>query len=104
LAQQSAGKYRVIFLSFEKRAEAEISAVSGTATDILFAPTVESKLAFDLTSTPTTLLLSANGDVKKIWKGAYGGERRVDIEETLGLKLPGLPDQTQSEPSPDPAR
>lgn len=93
LAQQAEGRYNLMFLSAEKSLEADISALSGTKTSILFDPAIESKLALDLTSTPTTLLVSAKGEVRKIWRGAYGGERRVDIEETLGIKLPGVPDE-----------
>lgn len=55
-----------------------------------FEPTVETKLAFDLYSTPTTFLITQNGQILKIWKGAYDDELKAEIEATLGVHLPGL--------------
>ncbi len=89
LALQAPGKYQLITLLMEPATKAS-NLVSFPNTQNLFDPAVESKISFDLSATPTTILFSPEGKVEKIWKGAYQGERKIDIEKTLGIQLPGL--------------
>ena len=41
-----------------------------------------------LRSTPTTVVISSNGFVLKIWEGAYTGKTKAEIEAHFGILLP----------------
>ena len=99
LASQSTGKYRLVTLFLEPAIKADQRLFSSYQN--LFDPTVESKVLFDLSSTPKTILFSPDGEVQKIWKGAYDTERKIEIEEVLGIVLPGLGNNRSLETSGD---
>lgn len=40
--------------------------------------------------TPTTLLVTADGKVEHVWRGAYGPSTKAEIEATLALSLPKI--------------
>ncbi len=44
--------------------------------------------AYHLGETPMTILLSPEGSVLKIWRGAYTGGTKASIEAYFHLKLP----------------
>lgn len=90
LASQAPGKYQLLTLSLEKATDAESIPPFGSHNLYLFEPSVESRLSLNLNSTPATLMFSPDGELKKIWKGAYSDERKADIEKVLGIHLPGL--------------
>jgi len=51
-----------------------------------------------MVSTLQTILVDASGLVLQDWRGAYTGQIADEIEDRLGVLLPGLdPDQLQSE-------
>lgn len=97
LALQSPGKYQLITLLMEPAAKAP-NFISYPNTESLFDSSVESRIIFDLSATPATILFSAEGKVEKIWKGAYGSERKIDIEKTLGIQVPGLSEAVFKQP------
>jgi len=43
-----------------------------------------------LVATPTTMVVSAQGVVRKYWRGAYLQRSQPEVEAFFGLKLPGL--------------
>lgn len=92
MSEQAMGRYRLIALSLDKDTSNDDLTGLDADTLRLFDPTTETKLSFDLRSTPTTILFSEAGEVQKIWKGAYTVERKKEIESVLGIELPGLPE------------
>ena len=92
LQRQSVGKYNLVRLLLEdaKQIDQNQGFDEDSNTRIMFHPTVESKLALDLTSTPTTILISIDGKIQKVWKGAYVTDKKNEVEYALGIKLPGL--------------
>ncbi len=51
------------------------------------AETVES---LGLGSTPQTIVVSPEGEILKVWKGAYIEDLRPEVEAYFGIQLPGL--------------
>ncbi len=50
-------------------------------------------------STPLTAIISADGTVADVWRGAYTGSLRANIEKRMGVRLPGLDPVAPSSPS-----
>lgn len=48
------------------------------------------KISYDLTSTPQTIIISPEGKVIKIWRGAYRDSNLQEIEGYFNIKLPGI--------------
>jgi len=46
--------------------------------------------AFAYSGTPETLVISPNGTVKRVWRGAFTGSVKSEVESYLGLRLPGV--------------
>lgn len=44
-------------------------------------------LTYDITSTPTTLVISRTGVVEKVWSGAYVGTVHDEIEKYFGVSI-----------------
>jgi len=53
-------------------------------------PPPDAVQAYRLGSTPTTILLSPNRRVLRVWQGAYQGRNRTEIEEHFGVALPDI--------------
>lgn len=45
---------------------------------------------FDVSATPTLISLTDKGRVDRIWKGAFSGERRRDLESHFNVVLPEI--------------
>lgn len=50
----------------------------------------EDRAAYKLRTTPQTILIGPDGKVEKVWTGLLKGERRKEVEEALGVQLPGV--------------
>jgi peroxiredoxin len=46
--------------------------------------------ALGLGGTPQTIIVSPDGRVLKVWKGAYADNLRPEVEAYFGIQLPGL--------------
>ena len=53
-----------------------------------------SSSAYRFAGTPETILVSSQGTVLKVWRGAYMGEIQRDIESFFEVKLPGITGST----------
>jgi peroxiredoxin len=40
--------------------------------------------------TPTTFIISPEGTIKDVWRGAYTGRMKAEVEAALAVKLPGI--------------
>jgi peroxiredoxin len=47
-----------------------------------------SRESYGLASTPQTILISPDGKVEKVWTGLLEGQKRIEVEESLGISLP----------------
>lgn len=48
----------------------------------------QDRVSYRLRFTPQTILVGPDGKVEKVWTGAIRGERRKEVEKSLGIKLP----------------
>jgi hypothetical protein len=53
-------------------------------------PDARTITAYKLSGTPTTILVSSQGIVLRVWKGAYIENIQQDLEQYFRIKLPGL--------------
>lgn len=65
-----------------------VSSLPGVSVDIV--------RQFDVTATPTLVSISSSGKVERIWKGAFSGERRSEMENFLGVQLEDVPTDISS--------
>jgi len=90
LADNTGKSYRFIGLSNTKQNLA--SYVSDTKLPFpvyVKRDNVEQK-ALDLSETPQTILVGADGHVKKVWRGAFDSETQGQVEKYFAVRLPGL--------------
>jgi len=101
LAAASAGRYRVIAVAAESRLSAFVDTHALPQVDVFGGLTAEAQTALGLSSTPHTLVVSAQGLVSHDWIGAYQGTVLRELEDLLDISLPGLltpPSSTRHEP------
>ena len=79
---------RVIGVSLGPTLDAQAAARQPFAQ--ILRPTPTTSMAYHLTGTPTTILISPAGKVLNAWSGAYAGPVANDISKVLAVTLPGL--------------
>ncbi len=87
LIAQANGRFRVVGLATTRLGLAEYLARERLTLPVLadLDPAVAS--AYELTGTPTTIVVSPEGKVLRIWSGAYADGIREEIETFLGVHL-----------------
>src|SRR5690349_10242991 len=60
----------------------------------------EVRLAYKMFSTPYTVVIDPSYTVLHAWRGAFGGTVARDVENSFGVKLPGLVTPPVSERTP----
>jgi len=60
---------------------------------VVVRPMPETIKAYKLSATPTTILVSPEGRIVRVWPGAYGGLLAEDVSKVLAVSLPGLSEQ-----------
>ena len=85
-----ANDYRFVGLSVTTRGLDAYRRTSGIPFPICSDLRHASGKRLALARTPETLIISPKGIVLHRWRGAYAGVIAQDIEETLGVRLPGL--------------
>lgn len=55
---------------------------------VIWNPDESTRKAYGLRGTPMTILASKTGKVIKVWRGAFVGPTKREIEATFGLQLP----------------
>jgi len=92
LAEKAGDRYRFVGLSLssDKLSEyvAENKLQFPVYTDLPFVPLQDYKLG----GTPQTIVVSPNGEVMKLWSGAFADNVQKDVEAYFGVNLPGLMD------------
>lgn len=87
---QVGNRYRLIGISLSGDKLEEYLAQSQLNFPVYHSPTDASRLAYDMVATPTTIIISKEGKVVRIWRGAYGTDRQEEVEHFFNIKLPGL--------------
>lgn len=59
--------------------------------DVLVMDPPDTPAALDLSVTPQLALLGPDGDVERVWLGAWFGDTLGAVEDAFGIHLPGLP-------------
>jgi peroxiredoxin len=54
----------------------------------------KSRVSYEMTVTPQTILIDYDGKVEKVWTGFIQANERNEVERTLGIKLPVLGEDT----------
>ena len=89
LASQTGGNVRIIGLSLSPDGLVEYVA-HRFPPDKVIKPDSRTMTAYKLAGTPETILVSWEGVVLKVWKGAYGESIQRELEAYFHVKLPGL--------------
>lgn len=90
LEKQTRGRYRFIGLALR---DTELdSYVRDNKIDFPILRSVPKEVAdaYGLYFTPETIVISSNGQVAGVWKGAYTTEMQKGIEARLDVRLPGV--------------
>lgn len=89
LAGQTSERLRLIGVSLSQDGLAEYVAQNFPSVKVI-KPDAKTITAYKLSGTPTTILVSSQGVVLRVWKGAYNDSIRQELEEYFHVKLPGL--------------
>jgi len=90
LTTAGAGSYRFIAVSLGPEDLKAYAARSGLRCLFVRRPNRESRLAYGMATTPTTILVDTTGVVEGVWRGAYAGDTLRDIERVFRVQLPGI--------------
>jgi peroxiredoxin len=94
ISRQAAGKYRLIGISLTGKI-ADYIKETGIDFPVLERPAHATAVAYGLGPTPTTIVISPDGVVLKVWQGAYGGALEQQVASFFSVSLPGLVERTR---------
>ncbi len=81
--------YRVIGLSLVRDGLREYIEKNRIEYPVYTSPDPEQSRDFISGGTPTTVLISA-GAIEAVWRGAYAGKAKDEVEAKLRVRLPGV--------------
>jgi peroxiredoxin len=84
------GKYRIIGLSLSNEELKNYADTHLFDFPIYTKISSETLLNYKFGATPQTVVVSPDGKIEKVWKGAYSGNIQSEIEDYFRIKLPGL--------------
>jgi peroxiredoxin len=90
LASNKKAKYRFIGVSLTSDKLEEYLSRNGLPFHVYHSPPDEVSVAYGLTSTPSTIVVSSDGKILQYWRGAYSQDLKAEIESFFQLHLPGL--------------
>ncbi len=89
LARQTGDRLRIIGVTLSQDGLVEYVAARFPPVKVI-KPDSRTIIAYKLSGTPETILVSSQGVVLKVWKGAYADTAQRELEEYFHIKLPGL--------------
>jgi peroxiredoxin len=92
LIDKAGGQYRFLGLSLSEQGLAHYVAQNELRLPVFSDLSAESKVAYKLSGTPQTIVVSAEGRVLQTWVGAYVGDQKSQVEAFFHVSLPGLRD------------
>jgi peroxiredoxin len=87
LAEQVSATFRIVGVSLVKQDVERFARERSMRFPVLTDVDPKVKDAFHMTGTPQTYLVGADGRLKKVWKGAFFGETRKNVEAFFGVHL-----------------
>ena len=84
------GRYRFVGVSTSADV-AKYLVDAGLMFEVYTGLSPESARVLNFGGTPHTVVVGAGGRVLQSWVGAYGGRQQREVEDTLGVILPGVP-------------
>ena len=98
LANCVGDRYRFIGVSMASTNLPAYLAASQLPFKVYHTPPEEVSIAYGFNSTPTTVMVSPQGQILQYWRGAYSEDLQAKVENAFRVKLPGL----IAEPEPKP--
>lgn len=89
LASQAGDSIRIIGLTLSTDGLTEYVADRFPPVKVI-RPDSQTMTAYKLSGTPETILVSSDGIVLRVWKGAYSDSTKRELEAYFHVKLPGL--------------
>jgi hypothetical protein len=89
LANQTGNRLRIIGVTLSQDGLVEYVADRFPPVKVI-KPDSRTIIAYKLSGTPETILVSSQGVVLRVWKGAYADSTQRELEEYFHIKLPGL--------------
>jgi peroxiredoxin len=90
LYENTKNQYNFVGLSIEKESVAKYKEEKDIPFPIFYNPSESNKLEYNFRSSPSTYVISSEGQVLGFWSGAFGNETQKNIESYFGMTLPGL--------------
>lgn len=90
VAKSVDGRYRFIAVSLEPDGLEKYVKDRQITFPVYSHLSAEVIAAYKMGGTPQTIVVSPQGKVLKNWTGAYGGTVQREVEDYLGVRLPGL--------------
>jgi peroxiredoxin len=84
------GDYRIIGLSTTSNQLADYVARQRLSYAVYANPDMSKSPIYGQTATPATYVISTQGIVQAVWRGAYAGDTKKRVEATLNVQLPGI--------------
>jgi hypothetical protein len=88
LARQVGGRYRFVGISLSDRDLDAYLHTRPLSMPVYHSPTAAAVTMYRLESTPQTIVLSPDGRVERVWRGAYAGRQQASIQYYFGVELP----------------
>lgn len=88
LVRQISTKYDFVGLSLSTQGLREFTPKYHDAFPVYGDISAETASAYRLTSTPETIVVSPEGTILALWRGAYTGATKSQVEEFFSAKLP----------------
>jgi hypothetical protein len=89
LASQTGDRLRIIGVALSQDGLVAYVADRFPSVNVI-KPDPQTIIAYRLSGTPETILVSSHGVVLRVWKGAYADSTQRELEEYFQIKLPGL--------------
>jgi hypothetical protein len=90
LAVQARSRFRFVALSVTQDGLSEYAAATPLGFPTFGSRSRAALLDYGISSTPTTLVISPNGNVLRRWKGAFVNHQLADVEAYFSVRLGGL--------------
>lgn len=82
--------YRLVPISLTSAGLSKYVEKFGLVFPVYVDPVVPNGGAFAYSGTPETLVISPNGTVKRVWRGAFTEAVKREVEAYLGVQLPSM--------------
>ena len=90
LGELAAPRFRFVGISLSSEGLAEYMRKNPLPFSVYSGLSEETRRKYGLGATPMTILIDREGRVRRVWRGAFSGKTRSEIETYFSVKLPQL--------------